>query len=171
MTVGLEAFAFDRLVGAMDEAVAAGLLPADTFIQYGSSTRRLRFIGGADYLDYPQMCEHVRNADVIVTHAGVGTFLLCHDAGKVPVILPRWRRLGEHVDDHQVEFSHAVADLGLAVVADPAGNLRGRELAAAIVAQVHAASAGLSSAIGNAGAPSLAAHVGRLLAGVSVSRE
>jgi UDP-N-acetylglucosamine transferase subunit ALG13 len=139
-TVGLEAFAFDRFVDAIDSGVETGALPTDTFIQYGSSSRVPRFAEGAAYLDYPQMCERIERADVVVTHAGVGTFLHCVRAGKVPVIVPRRHGLHEHVDDHQSEFSTAVAETGMAIVVDPGGALRGPALGAAIARHVLPAS-------------------------------
>lgn len=37
-------------------------------------------------------------------------------AGKVPVVMPRRAKLGEHVDDHQVANAEALARAGKAVV-------------------------------------------------------
>jgi UDP-N-acetylglucosamine transferase subunit ALG13 len=51
----------------------------------------------------------MREADVVVTHAGVGSVLCAREAGHVPVVVPRLHRYDEHVDDHQLEL---VAALG-----------------------------------------------------------
>jgi UDP-N-acetylglucosamine transferase subunit ALG13 len=53
---------------------------------------------------------HMREADVVVTHAGVGSVLCAREAGHVPVVVPRLHRYDEHVDDHQLEL---VAALGV----------------------------------------------------------
>ncbi|MBZ5739733.1 glycosyltransferase [Nocardioides mangrovi] len=58
-------------------------------------------------------------ADVVVTHAGVGSVLSVLQQGKVPVILPRRSRSGEMVDDHQLEFAASIAAKGLAIAVDP----------------------------------------------------
>lgn len=70
----------------------------------------------------------MRDADLIVAHAGVGSALNALDAGNVPVLLPRLRSRGEHVDDHQQMIAQRLADRRLAVTSDPehltAGHLR-----------------------------------------------
>lgn len=57
-------------------------------------------------------------ADVVVTHAGVGSALTALRVGKVPLLIPRRKVYGEHVDDHQVQLSRVLADRGLAIVSD-----------------------------------------------------
>ncbi|WP_380165767.1 glycosyltransferase [Jannaschia sp. R86511] len=59
---------------------------------------------------------HIARADVVVSHAGVGTFVRCLEAGKVPVLVPRRAEHGEHIDDHQLQIAGVAASRGLAVV-------------------------------------------------------
>lgn len=123
VTVGLEVFPFDRLVGTIDDAVASGDLAEDVFIQYGRAKHPPVSAKGAAYLDHEEMIDSIARADVVVAHAGVGTFLHCHEAGKVPVLFPRRHGLGEHVDDHQATFSDEIEKLGMAVVVRDAAEL------------------------------------------------
>ena len=58
-------------------------------------------------------------ADVVITHAGVGSVLACLRQGTVPVVLARTARQGEHIDDHQHQFARLLAERDLAVCADP----------------------------------------------------
>ncbi len=51
-------------------------------------------------------------ADAVVTHGGPGSIMDARAAGHVPVVVPRERQRGEHVDDHQVRFSTRLAKLG-----------------------------------------------------------
>jgi UDP-N-acetylglucosamine transferase subunit ALG13 len=60
----------------------------------------------------------VEAADVVISHAGVGTLLTCLSVGKVPVLVPRLARFGEHVDDHQRQIAALAAQRGLAVAAE-----------------------------------------------------
>ena len=117
VTVGLEAFPFDRLVAAVDSAVAGQLLDPGTFIQYGSSHVAPTAADGRPYLSYPEMLQRIAGCDAVVAHAGVGTVMACRDLGKMPVLVPRLHRLHEHVDDHQLEFAEALEREGLALVA------------------------------------------------------
>jgi UDP-N-acetylglucosamine transferase subunit ALG13 len=58
----------------------------------------------------------IERADVVVSHAGVGTFVRCLESGKAPVLVPRRAARGEHVDDHQLQIAEVAAQRGLAVV-------------------------------------------------------
>ena len=58
----------------------------------------------------------IDRADVVVSHAGVGTFLRCLQAGSVPVLVPRRARFGEHVDDHQEQIATVADARGLALM-------------------------------------------------------
>ena len=49
--------------------------------------------------------------------AAFGT-LLCRRLGKVPIVLPRERKRGEHVDDHQVELARKMAEMGYILLAE-----------------------------------------------------
>ena len=60
-------------------------------------------------MPFDELNARMREADVVVTHAGVGSVLCARQAGHVPVVVPRLHRFGEHVDDHQLEL---VAALG-----------------------------------------------------------
>jgi hypothetical protein len=72
--------------------------------------------------------------DVGVCHAGVGSALSALLVGKVPVLVPRRQKFGEHVDDHQVELAALLGDAGLAVVAEASDlTLADLERAAAMV--------------------------------------
>jgi UDP-N-acetylglucosamine transferase subunit ALG13 len=62
-------------------------------------------------MSFGEMLEHFAAADAVVTHAGVGSILCARRAGHVPVVTPRQRRYGEHVDDHQEELVEALEDL------------------------------------------------------------
>ena len=60
----------------------------------------------------------IRDADVLVGHAGVGLALTALSLGKVPVMVPRRRARREHTDDHQAELARELGRRGLAVTAE-----------------------------------------------------
>jgi UDP-N-acetylglucosamine--N-acetylmuramyl-(pentapeptide) pyrophosphoryl-undecaprenol N-acetylglucosamine transferase len=65
-----------------------------------------------------EMASAMREADVVVAHAGTGTALTAFEMGVVPVLVPRRRVHGEHVDDHQVVTAAALAARGLALASE-----------------------------------------------------
>ncbi|MCQ1951078.1 hypothetical protein NNX28_14235 [Arthrobacter sp. zg-Y859] len=56
------------------------------------------------------------DADVVVTHAGVGTVLQLLELGKSPVVVPREKARSEHVDDHQSQICDLLSERGLGIV-------------------------------------------------------
>jgi UDP-N-acetylglucosamine transferase subunit ALG13 len=70
----------------------------------------------AAHLTSEEFDEQVRLADVVVCHAGVGTLMRAWELGKYPVVVPRRRHRGEHVDDHQLQIASLVQHHGLGVV-------------------------------------------------------
>lgn len=61
----------------------------------------------------------IRQADLVVAHAGVGSALSALEAGRAPVLVPRRKQYGENVDDHQHLVAAELARRGLAVDARP----------------------------------------------------
>jgi UDP-N-acetylglucosamine transferase subunit ALG13 len=51
------------------------------------------------------------NADLIVTHAGMGNIITCIEKEKKFLMLPRLKKLGEHRNDHQVDSAEAIAKI------------------------------------------------------------
>ena len=66
-----------------------------------------------------------RDATVVITHAGVATIVGALRAGHHPIVIPRRKSFGEHVDDHQMQIVKALTRAGLiTLLADESGRLR-----------------------------------------------
>lgn len=115
VTVGTELWPFPRAV----EAVLRLGPVAEVVWQTGSTVVRHAGRLLPQWLPAEELHGAIAAADVVVTHAGVGSVLACLHQGTVPVVLPRRARHGEHIDDHQLQFARLLEQRGLAVVADP----------------------------------------------------
>jgi UDP-N-acetylglucosamine transferase subunit ALG13 len=116
VVLGTQAYPFDRLLRALDG------VEEELVIQGGASTHRPPGATWFDYLEYPALVERVRAARLVVAHAGVGAIVTAVSEGKRPVVVPRLKRYGEAVDDHQLPFARRLAETGLVtLVEDPAG--------------------------------------------------
>jgi UDP-N-acetylglucosamine transferase subunit ALG13 len=69
--------------------------------------------------------EVISKAELIICHSGAGTLIHILRAGKHPVVMPRRRKYGEVVDDHQVELATAFAAEGRVTHAAEPGDLPG----------------------------------------------
>ena len=56
-----------------------------------------------------------RESDLVIAHAGTGSALTAHEAGRCPLLIRREPAFGEHIDDHQAQTADYLAGLGLAV--------------------------------------------------------
>jgi beta-1,4-N-acetylglucosaminyltransferase len=112
VTVGTHYDGFPRLL----RAVAA--LPArDLVVQFGHGSPPRNATVAKSFMRFDEMVAHFRAADAVITHAGVGSIIVAIRHGHVPVIMPRLRRYGEHVDDHQVDLARRLEGDGRALVA------------------------------------------------------
>ena len=118
VTVGTNEARFDRLL----DAVATLPRGERLLVQHGHS-KRVEHPDAelVSFLGYDQLAAAMGEARVVVTHAGVGSVLTALAAGKRPVVVPRLRRHGEAVDDHQLQLARRLGEVGLARVAEPAG--------------------------------------------------
>ena len=51
-----------------------------------------------------------QNSDIIITHGGPSSFIQALSMGKIPIVVPRQSKFGEHINDHQIEFCAAVSE-------------------------------------------------------------
>ncbi|MGH9087381.1 MAG: glycosyltransferase [Acidimicrobiales bacterium] len=116
VTVGSSRYGFRRLVDDVRR-----VLPPDVEVlwQTGSTDVSDLPIDGRVALPATELADQIARADLVIAHAGVGSALMALRAGKCPILLPRQSSRGEHVDDHQHQVAAALADAGLAVVAQP----------------------------------------------------
>jgi len=110
---------FERLMCAVETLD----LRERVIVQRGLSRTSPRGAETTDFLPYPRLVELVREARVVVTHAGVGTVLTALLNGVKPVVVPRLRECGEAVDDHQLELADRLRQLGLVTAVRDTGQL------------------------------------------------
>jgi UDP-N-acetylglucosamine transferase subunit ALG13 len=124
VTVGTDPHPFDRLVGWVDRWLADHD-DVDAMIQHSASRPPTRGKAVA-FLPPDEMQEFVDRATVVICHAGT-IVSECRRLGVVPVVVPRLRRMGEAVDDHQISFARRFAAQGIVVCCETESELR-REL-------------------------------------------
>jgi UDP-N-acetylglucosamine--N-acetylmuramyl-(pentapeptide) pyrophosphoryl-undecaprenol N-acetylglucosamine transferase len=115
VAVGTHSEGFDRLLRAVDDAVAAELLPGPVSAQSGPSSYRPRNYTARPWMSPAEVEEAIASSRRVVCHAGSGVVAAALRAGRRPLVMPRLRRHGEHVDDHQEQLATKLHELGLAV--------------------------------------------------------
>lgn len=110
VTVGTHEQPFNRLIQKIDELKKSGTIQDDVIIQTGFSTYEPKFCQWSKLIPYQQMVRNVADARIVITHGGPASFIMPLQIGKTPIVVPRQKRFGEHVNDHQVEFTCNVAN-------------------------------------------------------------
>lgn len=126
VTVGTHEQPFNRLVKKIDQLKKSGAINEDVIIQTGFSTYEPDNCEWNKLYSYQEMVRMVADARIVITHGGPSSFIMPLQIGKIPIVVPRRKKFGEHVNDHQLEFSKAVAERqGNLIVVEDVDNLLG----------------------------------------------
>ena len=57
-----------------------------------------------EFIPLDEMEKYISEADLIISHGGVGTIFSALKKGKKVIAVPRLEKYGEHINDHQIEI-------------------------------------------------------------------
>ena len=97
VTVGSQKFPFNRLLKKVDEMVQNHTIAELVYMQTGVS-------------DYVPACCQYQN---FCNQTGTGTIIDAVRRGKKTIVVPRFARYGEHVDDHQIQLVSRFHEMNL----------------------------------------------------------
>ncbi len=103
VTVGTHEQQFDRLVEYMD--VWAKNHDEKVMIQIGFCNYIPRWAKWERILTYSSMIKHIKDARIIITHGGPSSFIMSLQEKKIPIVVPRMKEFGEHINNHQLDFT------------------------------------------------------------------
>ena len=116
LTVGTQ-FPFDRLVKAVDDAFNDGLIDEEVFAQIGESSYRPRNFESVASLGKKLFDKYMKESSSIISHAWMGTITMALDNHKPLLAMPRLKKYGEVVNNHQVAIAKKFEELGHILVA------------------------------------------------------
>lgn len=108
VTVGNHYQGFDRLIKKADEI--ASHTSYDILIQKGYSSYRPQSARYFDFVPIQEAMQYIQASELVISHAGIGTIILCKEYGIPLIIFPRRKIYGEHGTDHQVEIARAIEE-------------------------------------------------------------
>jgi UDP-N-acetylglucosamine--N-acetylmuramyl-(pentapeptide) pyrophosphoryl-undecaprenol N-acetylglucosamine transferase len=114
-----ERYRFPRLLSRLVQIIPSTV---DVLWQVGSTVIDGMPADARRQVPVDEMRRAMREADVVVSHAGVGSALAAMQAGRRALYVPRRRAHGEHIDDHQVAMARELEARDL-VVAREAGDV------------------------------------------------
>lgn len=106
-------YSFRRAVEALVKAIPPH---AEVLWQVGNTPVDGLPITPRQVVPLRELEQAMREADLVVAHAGTGSALTALECGKRPLLVPREHVHGEHVDDHQFQTAGFLAGRDLAEV-------------------------------------------------------
>jgi UDP-N-acetylglucosamine--N-acetylmuramyl-(pentapeptide) pyrophosphoryl-undecaprenol N-acetylglucosamine transferase len=108
--------AAERLVAVLPDVCSPD---AEILWQTGVTDASGLGIDSVESVPASDLQQAIAEADLVISHSGVGTALVALERGRCPVMLPRRADLREHTDDHQRMIAEELDRRGLAVNVDP----------------------------------------------------
>lgn len=112
VVLGTQDKPFTRLLEALDAQKNAGLIQDEIIVQAGCTKLATDSMKLFDLLPIDEFDALINDADVIITHAGVGSILSALKKGKKVIACARLAQYGEHTNDHQLQIQDEFARQG-----------------------------------------------------------
>lgn len=98
---------FSRLINLIHQNIQ--LIPKPILIQYGhTDIKKLKLdykeIFFEKFIDNEEILLMIKNVEVVIAHCGAGIILETLSNKKRAYVIPREKKNGEHMDDHQIEL-------------------------------------------------------------------
>lgn len=110
---GTEKFPFDRLIITIDNAIKNGLLRDKVIIQSKTLKYKPRYCFHKEIFFYDDFLKLIEESSIYVCHGGVGSIMSGLYLKKNPIVVPRYKKYAENIDNHQVEITLQLAKEGI----------------------------------------------------------
>ena len=110
--LGTQNNSFNRLLEEIEKNIKNGTIKEEVIVQAGYTkfeTNKMKII---DLMSKEQLEKFQDEADLIITHGGVGSIISSIEKGKKVIAVPRMHEYGEHVNNHQKEIVKDFNDKG-----------------------------------------------------------
>ncbi len=104
VTLGSQKFQFNRMLVEIDRLIEEGKITDKVFAQIGASDYKPQNFKYKDFLTQDEFKDYMKNANLVITHAGTGAIVTALKNDKLVIAIPRLAKFGEHVDDHQIQL-------------------------------------------------------------------
>lgn len=116
VTVGSQMFQFNRLLKEVDDLLEKGVIQEKVFAQTGKCTYVPKHYEYKPFVEGDEFNEYLNACSVLITHGGAGTIVNALKKNKRVLAVPRLKKYGEHVDDHQLQILGEFESSGMIVV-------------------------------------------------------
>ena len=117
---GTQKQSFSRMIKAVETLADDN----EIIVQAGHSQYHCEKMEIFDFIAPDKLKRLYEKTDFIITHAGAGSMFQAIESKKKIIAVPRMKKYGEHVDDHQLQLAEKLQKLGLLLVFNDGDNMR-----------------------------------------------
>ncbi len=105
VTLGTQDKPFLRLMQAVEKQIQEGNIQEEVIAQTGSTKYESKIMQIIPYMEQSVFDQYMKEANIVITHGGVGTIIQGLQMKKKMIVAPRLAKYGEHVNDHQLQIA------------------------------------------------------------------
>lgn len=105
--LGTQNNSFHRLLEKMDELIEKKVIDEKVLVQSGYTKYESKNMRVFDLIPQEELERYQEQADLIITHGGVGSIISSIKKEKKVIAVPRLHKYQEHVNDHQKQIVEA----------------------------------------------------------------
>lgn len=102
--LGTQNNSFHRLLEEIDRNIQDGTIDEDVIVQAGYTKYESENMKVFDLIPREELAKFQEDANLIITHGGVGSIVSSIEKGKKVIAVPRLHEYEEHVNNHQLEI-------------------------------------------------------------------
>ncbi len=110
--LGTQNNSFHRLLEEIQKMIDEKIINERVVVQAGYTQFKSKDMEIFDLIPLDRIEKLQEEANLIITHGGVGSIISSNNKGKKVIAIPRLHEYGEHVNDHQKEIVKSFSDKG-----------------------------------------------------------
>ncbi len=104
VTLGTQDKSFHRLLEEIDRLIQKKVIQDRVVVQAGDTKFESKRMEIFDLLPMDEFESYMEEADLVITHGGIGSILTALKYGKKVIAVPRLSKYKEHTNDHQLQI-------------------------------------------------------------------
>ena len=110
--LGTQNNSFERLLKELDRLKEKKIIKEKIIVQAGYTKYDSKNLEVFDFIDKDKLNEYQSEADIIITHGGVGSIVSSLLKDKKVIAVPRLKEYEEHVNNHQKDIVESFSNNG-----------------------------------------------------------
>ena len=110
--LGTQQNEFIRLLQKIEELIDSEIIKDRVVVQAGYTKYQTNKMEIFDIISKEKLDKLVDDADIIITHGGIGSIIMSLEKHKKVIAVPRLHEFNEHVNDHQKQIVRVFSEKG-----------------------------------------------------------